>query len=355
MSQISTVTREATSADQALFTSVRSPTGEGYRIIAASVNVSRQERAEILRRAPSHASLCSEEPNTVAMLAFPLTSGRTCVGLCQYAGMEHTARGGNRVHTHFALLDEQSYRLFENHALAVHAALNAVIGGRPQLKPEPTLEKLSLSIASIGPLHGQFQCGDPRRTESVLQTSLAMLQGQRLLVVDQEEGFDLLDLTLTCLPAVVRRCLAVSAGLKFSLSRRLQLSVVAPDQGQSRRVLFGQQVGWLDAENPSQRPASAYGPWLDFLKRRLEAGRVTEIRRLTAAITEDVDAQALGRIAGLCDDIDAAVCADGDELARLVSKYDQFSPASDVETQLLQQFQDAAERRPTPGARMEKS
>ena len=44
--------------DQAIFTSVRTPMGEGYRIIAASRGLSSPEKQAITRMSPSHGALC---------------------------------------------------------------------------------------------------------------------------------------------------------------------------------------------------------------------------------------------------------------------------------------------------------
>ena len=48
----------AVEADQVVFTSAPSRMAQGYRIVAASRGVLPDEKAEILRRAPSHGSLC---------------------------------------------------------------------------------------------------------------------------------------------------------------------------------------------------------------------------------------------------------------------------------------------------------
>ena len=48
----------ALNCDQAIFTSIRTPMGEGYRIIAASRGVRPEEKQLITRRSPSHGALC---------------------------------------------------------------------------------------------------------------------------------------------------------------------------------------------------------------------------------------------------------------------------------------------------------
>ncbi len=83
----------AVTGDQAVFTSVRSPTGEGYRLVAASAGVRAEEKVEITRRSPSHDNLCGSGAGAVGLSSYLLSSGRHCVGYVCHAGCEHTAGG----------------------------------------------------------------------------------------------------------------------------------------------------------------------------------------------------------------------------------------------------------------------
>ncbi len=96
--------RDFVLVDQAIFTSLPSSTGEGYRITAATSGVTAEERRELTRRSPSHESLIDEGEGVCGLLSLPLESGRVAVGVVRFAGREHTGRGGQRVHTHFAIL-----------------------------------------------------------------------------------------------------------------------------------------------------------------------------------------------------------------------------------------------------------
>ncbi|MCZ6816838.1 MAG: hypothetical protein O7F76_09135, partial [Planctomycetota bacterium] len=129
---------EAVRAEQAVFTSIRSPMGEGYRIIAASPGIRPDEKAEIIRRAPSHDSLCESGRAAVGLLAFPFESGRYCLGFSCHAGREHTARGGNRVYSHFAVVEPGDWQSFGFNAVRLHTALRHAIG-TPLLASRPRL------------------------------------------------------------------------------------------------------------------------------------------------------------------------------------------------------------------------
>ncbi|RME37117.1 MAG: hypothetical protein D6788_10140, partial [Planctomycetota bacterium] len=90
--------------DQAVFTSLRTPMGEGYRVVAASAGVRPEERRVITRVSPSHDSLCDDgresKERVRALACYPLPTGRLCIALSLPAGNEHTGRGGLRVYTH---------------------------------------------------------------------------------------------------------------------------------------------------------------------------------------------------------------------------------------------------------------
>ena len=56
-----TMTARTVCCDQAIFTSVRTPMGEGYRIIAASKGLTAEERKALTKLSPSHDSLCKSD------------------------------------------------------------------------------------------------------------------------------------------------------------------------------------------------------------------------------------------------------------------------------------------------------
>ena len=85
--------------DQAVFTSVRTPTGEGYRIIAASRGLTAEEKRAITQNAPSHNGLYDQSASARAVAFYPLPTGRLCAACPCSAGSEHTGRGGTRVYT----------------------------------------------------------------------------------------------------------------------------------------------------------------------------------------------------------------------------------------------------------------
>ncbi|MCG8405823.1 MAG: hypothetical protein MI923_11555 [Phycisphaerales bacterium] len=330
--------------DQAIFTSVRTPTGEGYRIIAASSGLSGDEKAEITRKAPSHGSLCSSEPVAQGLSAYSMASGRYCVGFSRHAGKEHTARGGQRVYTHFVILNQEDYALFGCHPRRVHEAMKKVVGDEPMLKPPRSLECLSLPVDDRHDTRNE-QCIHDCPIEHLLQISLAMLQGDHLLVVGAGQEFDLFNRSLLTLPLVVRRSLAVSVGLTYSPVRKTQLCFIARDRGEAQRATRGQNIRWFDLDEPSSRSETPFDDWLDLLERRLHERRDAEIEQMTSAMPDDTSAESLIRIASICADKETVDTADLPRLTQLTVKYETFVACNRLETNLIKQLKTQVQRR----------
>lgn len=349
-----TVSRDAPGppvrVDQAVFTSVRSPMGQGYRLIAASPGVRAEEKAEITRRAPSHASLCETGADAVALLSLPLSSGRFCIASARYAGREHTARGGQRVYTHLALVDPEAFERFNCNPIHVCAALDEAVNGEPMLNAESHLEALALTVPREPPPLVVAASTNERRRRAgiVLPLSLAMLRGEDLLVIGAHDRFDLLYRALISLPLAVRRSLSMTCGLRYSPARQAQLSLIDRDADRTQRAICAPGVHCFDieaADADALGEKTAYDAWLGFLKRRFEAGRESDLDALTSAITEDASPEALGRIVSICDDTDMVSMADPTSLAELRARYGGFEPSTGVEMFLLERFRELARKR----------
>ncbi len=327
-------------ADQAVFTSIRTPTGEGYRIIAASAGLRPDERAEITRRAPSHDSLCSTDEATIGMIAFRMPGGRHCVGYCQYAGKEHTARGGHRVHTHFALLSPEDFAAFGNDPTRVHSAMGRQVHGQPMLKQVPSIEAMQLvpQEATARP------CADRDACERSLALVPAALSGETLLICGFAGLPDALSTLWSATPKVSRPSISLSIGLKFSPTRQTQLNFTSHGITDADRSLRGLRVACADWASP--RPCDeVWRAWIDFVRRRFSWGRGQDVDELTAGMNEPMPAESLKRVAALCDDLDAVLIADAPRLQELKAKYRGHHPASPTEASLLARFEKAAKVR----------
>ena len=264
--------------EQAVFTSIRTVRGEGYRLVAASRGLRPEERAEITRRSPSHGALDTDGPDAVGLMSYRLGSGRRCIAYVGHAGAEQTARGGLRVYTHLAVLDPQGSESPPVDPLHVHDVLGRTVEQTgPVLKPCPTLEPLTIPI---GPAEPPARPTCPRETQWVWGLAAAMIEERPTILVGATEPLPVLGWALRCVPAEVHDRLDVSAGVRVSPTRGLRFMLVADDSGHLARRApgCGVEVRRVDEEPPP--PPAALTDWADLLRDGWAEDRCDQIHRL---------------------------------------------------------------------------
>ena len=320
--------------DRAIFTSVRSPTGEGYRIIASTSGLNSAEKTEITRRCPSHGALCSDEPDASGLFVFVLPTSRVCVGHVVHAGTEHTGRGGLRVYTQVIVLSGADYRRFDANPWRVRSALLAVVGDATDCSPPKTLEPMTLPV----PPQRQFMTAMRDEAEVAQRISVLshLLTGTRFIVCDAPASRELIESSLMAMPLFMRETLSFSTGLKFSLSRQLQWSLVEGDQSTTQQKIKGQPVQWFDygGVTPAAE-ARQYRNWLDFVARWWSGSRHERLARLTTRMTAAMHPTTLGWIATICNDLDRVDGATLESLDELAAKYRGFLAEDEVEESLV--------------------
>jgi hypothetical protein len=315
--------RHDVTIDQAIFTSVPSLTGEGYRIVASSPGLKPNEKVEITRHCPSHSGL----NQAVGLSSYGLSAGRHCVGYSCYAGTEHTARGGQRVYTHLVVLDRETFRKFDFNPLPIHRALGNIVGETPDLKPANRLNSISLQLPK--------DTGAVREitipVEHVCAVASVLLNRDRLIAVGSVDPFGLLDWVLQVLAFPTRESLSVSIGLNFTPARKTQLTFLDEGDAQTQRLIRGQDIHWLNLSATADLPASPYVRWLDHFRRWWRQGQFDKIRKLASHLNFEGSPEELERILTLCEDFKHLDSADPLVLDNLRIKYTQLQPANDAE------------------------
>jgi hypothetical protein len=302
-------------ADQAIFTSIRSPTGTGYRIIAASPGVRAEERVEITRRSPSHGSLYDNGSAAAAVAAYPLPTGRHCVAWSRTAGLEHTGRGGERIYTHILLLDTQAFDRFGCNPIAVRQAAPSIAEGPPLLKPPAALPPLELiprcrpTTAAPGHLCADLLCA----------AAAELLAGGRLVVQEEPAAMDGLEWALMLLPLAVRRKLPVSVGLKTAPTRPVHLAWTGHEQNGNGRCSPAHGVRVLRREQLAGGGVPSPTGWFGLLRRWWQERRWDDIHQLNDELTTDVRTPDLERLAAICDALDEVAVADAGRLECLAT------------------------------------
>jgi len=329
-------------ADQAIFTSIPSPMGRGYRVIAASAGLTAEEKQEIVRSAPSHGAMCDDAPNARALASFILRSGRQCIFISRNAGVEHTARGGARIHTHVLLLEPAAFAAFHHDPLAVQSAADLALDPRWVEEPPTRLDTLTLVVAT-----GHSASASPGESDVIrlLPVAAAVLTENRCIAVGAANPATLARRLLDATPAAFRKALSLSYGLKLSPARAFQIIFTEAGPGDIERAKSSAPATVLDWAAPPPDSTSEFDPWLSFVARRWQLGDHEDVRILSDHLTEERAPHALASIATLCDDREQLEHADSDQLDKLIQKHAHATPVSDLHTRLLSEFRQAADNR----------
>jgi hypothetical protein len=324
---------ERVCCDHVVFTSIRSLTGEGYRVVAASTAVKPEEKTEITQWSPSHGGLGEAGEDAVGLLAYPLRSGRYAVALVRPAGEEHTGRGGQRVLTHTVLLDKSSYRRFDHNPVRVHGALRRAAAHWPLEAMTGVLDPLALSAGLCATLPPIFAgAADASRFANLVT---ALLTGRRWIFSGIRRQLAALEWALQAVPWPARTGLSATVAVRFAPSRPAKLVLLGPDDTQARRAVQGQDFQWCDGEPIA---AAGYELWLGLVRRWSAEGRFRELSELTGRLADPPQPAILGRLAALCEDFDRRGAADADLRQQIREKYATFAPASDLERELVEQL-----------------
>lgn len=326
--------------EQAIFTSIRTPMGEGYRLVAMSPGITSEERAEITRRSPSHGSLCDEDPGTMALASYRLGTDRQCIAWTRYAGREHTARGGQRVHTHLVVVDPDCFAAFACDPFRIQGALAERIGPTPDIKPSNCLEPLELNHAAWG-----LEPTD----DVVLQQAATMADA--LAAEHCVLGFGVATPLLAArwavamLPLAYRGGVGLSANLQYAPARELQLTCVPCETPELRRVVQGRAVELLDLQTARVRGESCLGQWCELFIERCRQQRAEEMCMLADELEAPIDRACLDRVVAICRDADLLAAARQEELEQLVARYANATAVHPIEARLARQLLTNAVRR----------
>lgn len=319
--------------DQAIFTSQKSPMGEGYRIVAASSGIRPDEKAEITRRSPSHGALTSDSPQSEGMLAYPLPSGRYCVCHCRYDGAEHTARGGQRVRTHVAILDPKDFRKFDNNPFSVDQAL-ARVPVEAARAFNPTMGRLHLKATD--PYTPPRHIANSKGPSAFLKVIRSLIGEERCILASVPEARPTLQWAMMMIPLSMRAKRSFSVGVKFSLTRNLTTTIIHQDLERVHQMVAGQSIQWRDVTADTPVRQDLFAEWINFVGCRADQSRLSEVAKLTNQMTELSTQISLARIARLSLDRDAADTHEMDVLVTLQNEYNKFAARDDLESKLTE-------------------
>ncbi len=290
--------------DQAIFTSVRGPMGEGYRIIAASKGLRPDEKQTITRNSPSHDALCAaegsagvENSSPVGAAFYPLPTGKLCVALSCEAGAEHTGRGGERVYTLAICFAADRFASVRFNPMNVLRALRQEGLHEPQLSPPQILPDLNLAIGiEDRGLGGARWCRDvaPAARRYVLQ----QLLDDRGVVLNQEtDWLDAVEGIVLGIPGPLRAKVSWAAGMKYSVGRAVKLHLLFDRTPTTKSRSTGQRVEFV--EPAAVKDAASRTQWVSFVDRMWDRANLTGLSSRTSRPFGDVGPEARERAARL--------------------------------------------------------
>jgi hypothetical protein len=329
--------------DQAIFTSVRTPMGEGYRIIAASLGLKAEEKQAITRRSPSHDALCSRAPDAEGIGSYALPTGRLCVASSVYAGVEHTGRGGQRVYTLNVIFSPEDFKVFGYNPFAVVRTLRAQGLLTPQLKPSGPLPEIRLSTSNRGAATEEGPWVAPVGSSIRRYLVHELLNGGTLILSVAGNFTRTAEALLMAVPGPARASISFSAGVKFSVGRGHRFIVASDDKGVTRRRIEGQPVVFLDNGAPPPREAPS-SEWLRFVDSYLEREALAPLAERTSRPFTDVSPSGRERVAKLYLALDDLPGADEARLLAMLEEFAQLEGVgseADLRAQLLDGAQSA--------------
>jgi len=324
--------------EQAVFTSLPSAGASGYRIVSASHGLRPEERQEIVQRCPSHESLTDDGASAEALCSWTFRSGRHAVAWSRHAELEHTGRGGYRVHMQVAVLDTASYERFEFHPVRVYAAMLEAQDAAPADGTESNAGYLHLPDPASTTSAWLSALGIGCNREAIFAILEAVLAGRSVIVTGLNSPFAALDAALAATPLSLRVGLSICTGLKYSPARPARIIVLDGDCEEARRLTRGQAIEWLDAAALPTPPGDTAGGWPEMARRWWVDGRRRQLCQLAARITFEATPAALERIAILCQDADAAETVDAAGVEQLAERYAGFQPVNPLECDLVKRI-----------------
>jgi hypothetical protein len=263
-------------ADQAVYTSARTPRFAGYHLVATSPGVTDDEARELAAWGPSHDALAGGAAGA-SVQAHPLASGRYCVGRTWVAGTEYSGRG-QRVYTQSLLVSPETLERFGGNALALFQAadndgLFAALERFPARLPplplsgsSPTVDEVELAQA-VGEVGG----------DCLARLLDALLSLPQLAVAAGDRAQALVTGLLNCLPAEVRSEVTFATGLKFSPRRPYRMLLLPADFPDVRRI--ERQFG-VHVIDPFDERRGFEHPWALLASWALGHGRMLAWSRL---------------------------------------------------------------------------
>lgn len=323
--------------EQAVYTCICTPAGQGYRVIAASSGFSSHDCAEIVRFVPALGGLCADTPDATGISFSPISNQRFAVLHTCHAGKEPTGRGGRRAYTRILVIDAAGFRRFRNNPFAVVRAACTAGSLVVDLAADVVLPQLALS-----PKWGMPSTGFDAVIGTVSSRWIAcitdqLLSGGSVAVSAGGELQAIAELVVLSIPAPLRSEMSFSSGVTFAVSRPHRLVIVSNITPQTRDRIAGTEYTFVDSAADPANARSPAHPWARTVGRFIETRRTNALIGMLADRFSEGDLGALRRIGELCLALDSAASSEIENLIDVAMPYVGLSPELPLERELARQ------------------
>jgi hypothetical protein len=339
--------------DQAIFTSVRTPMGQGYRLVASSPGLSAAEKQTITRQSPSHGGLCCDDESATGVAFYPLPGGRLCASVSCTAGREQTGRGGPRIYTRLLAFDADEFARFAYNPFNIFRAMTALDLNKPILNPETTLPAMALPTDATPSTEATSRATELVGADWVTYILGLVQRGEHVIVAAEDDQSYVLETTLQALPGTARASVSIASGLQFSMARTFTLTSVTGDTSSIERIIRGHPSTLVHPRGDSRPPDGARTEWQTLVAHHWAAGTHRELIEFTSQDFQLWSPADLERLAALQNETRGAASASTADLLVRLGRWLACPGAHDLEertrSDLLQTIRTRLERDWTTG------
>lgn len=337
--------------EQAVFTSVPSPMGRGYRLVAASPGLTGDERREITQRAPSHGNLLDPSENASGLASFEIRGGRRCLFCSWHAEAEHSGRGGRRVHTQVVILEPAVWERFAFNPLVIEELVQSAVDRMAIPKPDSRLPLLELPLpanpcSTVGA--AQLPPAGPETIDAIIAIVALLISEQRLLAIEAGDGRLAMRHLLELLPPALRKKLSFTCGMRFAPTRALDLVLTEGRREEIDRIVRDQNYEAFAWNQPPEISlCDELSTWYGYIRKIWRIEGFASVRRQYDRLGGEATIESLRTIGRLMLDIERVPQANIEQLERILEPHLPFVRKNDLQMALhlrLVQIADARRR-----------
>ncbi len=284
--------------EQALFTSLRGSSREGYQVAATSAGVMGDEVRELAIWGPAHDSLLDPRQGAQSVNFHRLASGRFCVSLTRALGAEYSGRGGCQVYTQSLLVAPETLERFANDPFRLLDAARAAKHLTPYDAIPETLPSISLvgQAAAVNALLLTRLVRDPG-ADAMIGLLDAALRAPSLAIPHALPAARRFAGVLNLLPIECRPEFSFTTGLRPSARRPFRWCVLGDDPGERREIAACGATFWPPTRDPLTSLPETGTSWAGLVSPMLREQKWTQLSTALSVARPGLTCERLNELA----------------------------------------------------------